>query len=134
LHSERKKCRVGQPVKTPPFHGGITGSIPVHGTRLHETPLKFERRFCVNILVMITVYYLKSILDATTYVGRAKDPIACLKEHNADKNKYTKGHMPWEILYKETFPDLASARVREKYFKTAAGKKWLQNKLKEMEE
>ena len=27
-----KKCRVGQGVKTPPFHGGITGSSPVRGT------------------------------------------------------------------------------------------------------
>ena len=27
-----KKCRVGQEVKTPPFHGGITGSRPVRGT------------------------------------------------------------------------------------------------------
>jgi hypothetical protein len=25
--------RVGQGVKTPPFHGGITGSIPVRGTK-----------------------------------------------------------------------------------------------------
>ena len=25
--------RVGQGVKTPPFHGGVTGSIPVRGTR-----------------------------------------------------------------------------------------------------
>jgi hypothetical protein len=27
-----KECRVGQGVKTPPFHGGITGSNPVRGT------------------------------------------------------------------------------------------------------
>jgi hypothetical protein len=27
-----KICRVGQGVKTPPFHGGITGSNPVRGT------------------------------------------------------------------------------------------------------
>ncbi len=28
-----KRCRVGQGVKTPPFHGGVTGSIPVRGTK-----------------------------------------------------------------------------------------------------
>jgi hypothetical protein len=33
LPSEKQERRVGQPVKTPPFHGGITGSIPVHGTK-----------------------------------------------------------------------------------------------------
>jgi hypothetical protein len=28
-----KISRVGQGVKTPPFHGGITGSNPVRGTK-----------------------------------------------------------------------------------------------------
>ena len=32
LPSFNKSCRVGQGVKTPPFHGGITGSNPVRGT------------------------------------------------------------------------------------------------------
>jgi hypothetical protein len=56
--SEKRKRRVGQPVKTPPFHGGITGSIPVHGTRLNETPLKFERRFYVFETIIQTSIYL----------------------------------------------------------------------------
>jgi integrase len=32
LHSNYEKRSVGQGVKTPPFHGGITGSIPVRST------------------------------------------------------------------------------------------------------
>ena len=32
LQSQNKR-RVGQGVKTPPFHGGITGSIPVRATQ-----------------------------------------------------------------------------------------------------
>ena len=28
-----KERRVGQGVKTPPFHGGVTGSNPVRGTK-----------------------------------------------------------------------------------------------------
>ena len=32
LHSNYGKWSVGQGVKTPPFHGGITGSIPVRST------------------------------------------------------------------------------------------------------
>ncbi len=83
---------------------------------------------------MIIVYFLKSVSDDATYIGMAKDATARLNEHNAGKNRYTKGHMPWEILYTESFPDWESARVREKYFKTSAGKKWLQKKLKEKEE
>jgi hypothetical protein len=33
--------RVGQGVKTPPFHGGVTGSIPVRGTRERNTTIVF---------------------------------------------------------------------------------------------
>lgn len=33
LCNPKSERRVGQGVKTPPFHGGITGSIPVRGTK-----------------------------------------------------------------------------------------------------
>ena len=39
----KNTCRVGQGVKTPPFHGGITGSNPVRGTLL-----KAERPSCIG--------------------------------------------------------------------------------------
>ncbi len=48
-----------------------------------------------------------------------------LKEHNAGKNRYTKVHLPWKIIYIEVHPDWASARIREKYLKSTAGKNWL---------
>jgi putative endonuclease len=78
---------------------------------------------------MIIVYVLKSKLDGVHYVGMAKDAIVRLKEHNSGRNHFTKGHMPWEIIYTEEHPDWASARVREKYLKTAAGKTWLYKHL-----
>ncbi|HRD56629.1 MAG TPA: GIY-YIG nuclease family protein, partial [Ferruginibacter sp.] len=71
-------------------------------------------------------YVLLSLKDNATYVGMAKDVLVRLKEHNTGKNRYTKGHLPWKIIYTETHPDWASARVREKYLKSSAGKKWLQ--------
>ncbi len=40
-----KRRRVGQGVKTPPFHGGITGSNPVRGTSLKSLS-DIERLFC----------------------------------------------------------------------------------------
>jgi predicted GIY-YIG superfamily endonuclease len=78
---------------------------------------------------MITVYVLESIKDGASYVGMALAANQRLNEHNKGKNRYTKGHIPWKIIYTEEFPDWASARVREKYFKSTAGKKWLQKKL-----
>ena len=38
------KWSVGQGVKTPPFHGGITGSIPVRSTK-RDFKLKIYRLF-----------------------------------------------------------------------------------------
>ena len=74
---------------------------------------------------MITVYVLESIADATWYTGMTKNVIARLKEHNAGKNRFTKGHLPWKVIYAEQHDDWISARIREKYLKTAGGKRWL---------
>jgi predicted GIY-YIG superfamily endonuclease len=74
---------------------------------------------------MITVYYLVSEKDGATYVGMAIDALKRLKEHNAGKNRYTKGHIPWKIIYTEQQPNWATARLREKYLKSTAGKIWL---------
>ena len=52
-----------------------------------------------------------------------------LKEHNAGKNRFTKGHKAWRIIYAEVQPDWSAARTREKYLKTASGKKWLRKWL-----
>ena len=78
---------------------------------------------------MITVYVIESIVDQTWYTGMAMDPENRLKEHNGGKNRFTKGHLPWKIIYTETHPDWAQARVREKYLKSAAGKTWLRKHL-----
>ena len=49
-----------------------------------------------------------------------------LKEHNSGKSKYTKGHCPWILIYEEESEDWESGRKREKYLKSAAGKRWLE--------
>jgi predicted GIY-YIG superfamily endonuclease len=74
---------------------------------------------------MVTVYILLSIKDNSTYVGMALDAKVRLKEHNNGKNRYTKGHMPWKIVHTELFDDWKTARIREKYLKSTAGKNWL---------
>ncbi|MCX8019119.1 MAG: GIY-YIG nuclease family protein [Chitinophagaceae bacterium] len=78
---------------------------------------------------MVYVYVIESLADTTWYVGMARDVNNRLKEHNKGKNRFTKGHRPWKIIYTEAFPDWKSARQKEKYLKTAAGKKWLKKFL-----
>lgn len=76
-------------------------------------------------LDMVHVYVIESLSDGTWYTGMALDPEKRLKEHNQGKNRFTKGHRPWKIIYTESHPSWAAAREREKYLKTAAGKSWL---------
>ena len=80
---------------------------------------------------MITVYVLESIKNNTWYTGIAIDALNRLKEHNSGKNRFTKGHQPWKIIYTEKQPDWINARAKEKYLKSAAGKKWLKKWLEE---
>lgn len=80
---------------------------------------------------MITVYVIESIADQTWYTGMAKDAEKRLTEHNAGKNRFTKGHRPWKIIFTEHHPDWSAARKREKYLKASSGKKWLRKYLEE---
>ena len=78
---------------------------------------------------MVYVYVLESQTNSTLYVGMTKNLVERLKEHNSGKSKFTKGHMPWKLIYHEEAIDYLSGRKLEKYFKTAAGKKYIQKKL-----
>jgi putative endonuclease len=78
----------------------------------------------------VYVYVLRSLKDNSSYVGMTQDIINRLKEDNHGKNRYTKAHMPWVVIYQEEHESWASGRIREKYFKTSAGKKFLINNLK----
>jgi len=63
---------------------------------------------------MVTVYVIESFKDGTWYTGMALNAEARLKEHNAGKNTFTKGHKPWKIIYSEQHSSWAEARLREK--------------------
>jgi putative endonuclease len=78
------------------------------------------------------VYAIVSLPDGIIYVGMTSDCDARLSEHNRGKSKYTSGHLPWKLFYKEYVGDSSDARCREKYFKTAAGKRRLRAILEKM--
>jgi putative endonuclease len=76
------------------------------------------------------IYSIVSEKDGVIYVGIATDCQKRLKEHNTGKSKYTSGHKPWRLFYSELVGDAVTARGREKYFKSAAGKRKLKSILK----
>ena len=75
------------------------------------------------------VYLLESESTGIWYVGLSKDPDHRLLHHNQGKSKFTSGHRPWKMLYKERVGSLSEARKKEKYYKTSAGKRRLKRIL-----
>ena len=78
---------------------------------------------------MYKVYILKSELFSKSYVGLTNDLERRIKEHNLGKHFYTKRYKPWKIVYHENFNSLVEARKREKYLKSASGRKYLKNDI-----
>ncbi len=78
---------------------------------------------------MYYVYVIKSIPFGNLYKGFCTDLEKRLKEHNAGKTKSNKAFRPWELLYNEECATLEMAIKREKYFKSAAGRKTLKKIL-----
>ncbi|MGB0934189.1 MAG: GIY-YIG nuclease family protein, partial [Lishizhenia sp.] len=75
------------------------------------------------------VYLLWSEKSNIHYVGMAKNVEQRLKDHNRGKSKFTKGHIPWKIIYSEGPYETKKAREIEKLYKTTQGKKVLIEKI-----
>jgi len=52
-----------------------------------------------------------------------------LQSHNKGQVQSTKAFQPWELLYTEQYKTRTLAREREKYLKSAAGRRWRKNNL-----
>ncbi|MCX5711813.1 MAG: GIY-YIG nuclease family protein [Candidatus Omnitrophica bacterium] len=73
---------------------------------------------------MYHVYILKSKVDNSLYIGYTGDIERRLSEHNRGFVKYTKKHMPWTVVYYESYVSLEDAKSRErglKYYGRAFG-------------
>ena len=75
------------------------------------------------------VYVIESKKFGKRYKGLTQDLQERLRLHNTGRTKSTKAFIPWEIVYFEEFSSLEEARNREKYFKSAAGRRYLKSFL-----
>jgi len=75
-------------------------------------------------------YVLRSLKDMKFYVGFSKNLHNRLEEHNNGLVKSTKHRIPLELVYWEGCTNQADATKREKYLKTAWGKRYIKNRLK----
>lgn len=76
------------------------------------------------------VYVLKSLKDKDFYVGRTENLKNRLVEHQKGKVESTKDRRPLRFVYCEVSNSIKDAVHREKYLKTAWGKRYLKHRLK----
>ena len=69
------------------------------------------------------IYILYSDKFRKTYVGFSEAPIQRLESHNTGKVLSTKKYRPWRIVFEEEAKDYISARKRELYYKSGAGRR-----------
>ena len=75
------------------------------------------------------VYILKSEKFNRRYIGLSTNVDKRLKQHNAGATKSTKPFAPWKIIHYEDFDSRVEARHREKYFKSAAGRRYINKNI-----
>jgi len=74
------------------------------------------------------VYVLRSLHDRQFYVGLTSDVAQRLQAHNAGLVASTKLRLPFELVYWEGCLNRSDAAQREKYLKTAWGKRYLKRR------
>ncbi len=79
---------------------------------------------------MYYTYILQSKKDGQFYTGYTSDLNNRLKLHNEGKVASTKDRLPVKLVYYEASGHQQDATHREKYLKTAWGKRYIKNRLK----
>ena len=77
------------------------------------------------------VYLLKSLKDRELYTGATNNLKERVERHNKGLVKATKYRRPLKLIYYEASLNIKDAYKREIYLKTAWGKRYLKNRLKE---
>ena len=78
---------------------------------------------------MYYAYVLRSTNHDYYYKGHCQDLQKRLQQHNMGLTISIRPYLPFEIVYFETFATENEAIGREKYFKSAAGRRYLKTKL-----
>jgi putative endonuclease len=78
---------------------------------------------------MFYAYVLKSIKHDYYYKGHCQDLDRRIAQHNSGMTISLKPYIPFRLVYFEEFETEDQAIAREKYFKTAAGRRFLKIKF-----
>ncbi len=75
-------------------------------------------------------YVLRSLKDLNYYVGYTSNIVNRINEHNSGKVISTKNRTPFELVYWEGCLNQQDATAREKYLKSAWGKRYIKTRIK----
>jgi putative endonuclease len=78
---------------------------------------------------MYYTYVLISINHDYLYKGHCENLDERLKEHNSGMTESIRPYVPFKVGYIERFDTREEAIRRERYFKTAAGRRFIKDKL-----
>ena len=80
--------------------------------------------------MMFYIYVLRSNKNGKYYVGATHHLENRLKEHNSGKIRSTKGLIPLEIIYTESYSTNTEARKRESFIKRRKSRKYIDSLLR----
>ena len=78
---------------------------------------------------MFFAYVVRSINTGYLYKGHCENLEERLKQHNSGMTESIRMYIPFELVYFEEFENRPEAIKREKYFKSAAGRRFLKSKI-----
>ena len=114
-------------VRMPPCHGGGRGfeSRPVREAS-EISGAFFLYPFTVRAMEHF-VYIICSEVDGTYYKGYTMDPGARLEAHNRGESQFTRGKLPWRLVYVQSIGSKKEALIRERVLK-----KYSRNQIEEL--
>ena len=80
---------------------------------------------------MFYAYVIKSLHYDFFYKGHCENLEIRLAQHNSGMTVSIRKYVPFRVIYFEEFVTREQAIQRKKYFKTAAGRRFLKEKLDE---
>jgi putative endonuclease len=77
------------------------------------------------------IYVLRSLADGQFYTGYTQDLRQRVQQHEAGAVRSTAKRLPVELIYYEACRTQSDATRREKYLKSAWGKRYIKSRLQD---
>jgi putative endonuclease len=71
------------------------------------------------------VYILQSEKDGSYYIGHTSDLERRVERHNQGRSGYTKGKLPWKLVYHEAYDSKGQAMIREREIKDKRNRQYI---------